>query len=70
MGHELTHGVTQFTAGLEYRGSPARSNESNSDVFGSLVKQYVRLKQTVEEADWLIGEGLFACRVNGRRCDR
>lgn len=56
IGHELTHGVTQFTAGLEYRSQPGALNESFSDVFGSLVKQY-SLGQTAEAADWLIGEG-------------
>lgn len=58
VGHELTHGVTQFTAGLEYQDQPGALNESMSDVFGILIKQYV-LKQTVQQADWLIGEGLF-----------
>jgi Zn-dependent metalloprotease len=59
IGHELTHGVTQFTAGLEYHDQPGALNESVSDVFGSLVKQYA-LGQTAAEADWLIGEGILA----------
>jgi Zn-dependent metalloprotease len=61
-GHELTHGVTQYEAGLEYwcdqTHSPGAINESISDVFGSLVKQY-KLGQTAEQADWLIGKGIF-----------
>ena len=64
-GHELTHGVTQFTAGLVYRNQPGALNESVSDVFGSLVKQR-SLGQSAEEADWLIGEGLFTPNVNGQ----
>ena len=40
IGHELTHGVTQYTAGLTYVGQSGALNESVSDVFGSLVKQY------------------------------
>lgn len=64
IGHELTHGVTQFSANLEYRNQPGALNESMSDVFGSLVKQRV-LKQTAEEADWLIGEGLLRPKVKG-----
>jgi Zn-dependent metalloprotease len=64
IGHELTHGVTQFTAGLEYHDQPGALNESISDVFGSLVKQHF-LGQTVEEADWLIGSGILAPGVNG-----
>jgi Zn-dependent metalloprotease len=65
IGHELTHGVTEHTAGLIYRAQPGALNEHMSDVFGSLVKQYSR-KQTAKEADWLIGEGLFTKKVNGR----
>jgi Zn-dependent metalloprotease len=64
IGHELTHGVTQFTARLVYQGQPGALNESMSDVFGSLVKQRV-LNQTAEEADWIIGEGLFTPQVQG-----
>jgi Zn-dependent metalloprotease len=64
IGHELTHGVTQFEASLVYRDQPGALNESFSDVFGSLVKQRVR-NQTASEADWIIGEGLFTPNVNG-----
>ncbi len=64
IGHELTHGVTQYEAALEYQGQAGALNESFSDVFGSLVKQYV-LKQNVDKADWLIGAGLFARKVKG-----
>ncbi len=64
IGHELTHGVTQFSAGLKYRDQPGALNESMSDVFGSLVKQRF-LNQTAEEADWIIGAGLFTDKVNG-----
>jgi Zn-dependent metalloprotease len=59
MAHELTHGVTQYEAALEYwcdeTHQPGAVNESISDVFGSLVKQY-KLKQTADKADWLIGQ--------------
>ncbi|MFJ8827090.1 M4 family metallopeptidase [Streptomyces sp. NPDC102467] len=64
IGHELTHGVTQYTANLTYFGQPGALNESVSDVFGSLIKQYT-LGQTASEADWLIGAGLLAPRVTG-----
>ncbi|MED7953334.1 M4 family metallopeptidase [Streptomyces sp. BE20] len=64
IGHELAHGVTQFTAGLEYRGQSGALNESVSDVFGSLVKQYA-LRQDAADADWLIGAGLLAPGVQG-----
>jgi len=65
IGHELTHGVTQHSAALNYRGQPGALSESFSDVFGSLVKQY-RRGQTAEEADWLVGEGLFLPGIKAR----
>jgi Zn-dependent metalloprotease len=37
MGHELTHGVTQFSADLMYRNQSGQLNESFSDVFGELI---------------------------------
>jgi Zn-dependent metalloprotease len=58
IGHELTHGVTEFAAGLVYHFQPGALNESMSDVFGSLVKQWT-LGQTADEADWLIGPDIF-----------
>jgi hypothetical protein len=65
LGHELTHAVTERTAGLVYEGQSGALNESISDVFGSCVKQRV-LGQTAPEADWLIGAGLFLPGVQGR----
>jgi Zn-dependent metalloprotease len=64
IGHELTHGFTQFTGGLTYVAQPGALNESVSDVFGSLVKQRI-LGHTADQADWLIGEKLFTDKVNG-----
>ncbi|MYS22209.1 Thermolysin metallopeptidase, catalytic domain [Streptomyces sp. DvalAA-14] len=65
IGHELTHGVTQYSANLDYFGQSGALNESVSDVFGSLIKQYA-LGQSAEQADWLIGAGLLAPGVNGQ----
>jgi Zn-dependent metalloprotease len=64
IAHELAHGLTQHTADLEYYGQSGALNESVSDVFGALVKQYT-LGQTAAEADWLIGAGLLAPGVTG-----
>lgn len=64
IGHELTHGVTSYEANMDYWGQPGALNESFSDVFGALVKQYQR-QQSADEADWIIGEGLFTANVNG-----
>ncbi len=58
IGHELTHGVTRSEVNLLYSGQSGALSESIADVFGSLVKQYA-LKQTANEADWLIGAGLL-----------
>ena len=57
IGHELTHGVTEHEAGLQYLNQSGALNESVSDVFGSLVKQY-KLGQAADQADWLIGADL------------
>jgi Zn-dependent metalloprotease len=64
IGHELTHGVTSNEADLSYQDQSGALNESISDVFGSLVKQY-KLGQTAKQADWLIGQGLLAPGVKG-----
>ncbi|MGQ1785506.1 MULTISPECIES: M4 family metallopeptidase [unclassified Saccharicrinis] len=64
IGHELTHGVTQYEANLVYQGQAGALNESFSDVFGSLVKQREK-NQTAADADWIIGEGLLTPNVNG-----
>ncbi|MDR3574291.1 MAG: M4 family metallopeptidase [Anaerolineaceae bacterium] len=64
IGHELTHGVTQYTGNLDYSNQPGALNESFSDVFGSLVKQY-KLGQPAQNADWIIGQGLFTANVKG-----
>jgi Thermolysin metallopeptidase, alpha-helical domain/Thermolysin metallopeptidase, catalytic domain len=65
IGHELTHGVTQFTAQLPYQGQAGALNESMSDVFGSMVKQWSK-GQTVDQADWLIGADIFTPSFKGR----
>ena len=64
IGHELAHGVTQYTSGLNYQDQSGALNESVSDVFGVLVKQRL-LGQTADQADWLVGAELLAPGVNG-----
>jgi Zn-dependent metalloprotease len=65
IAHELTHGVTQFTAQLAYQDQSGALNESMSDVFGSMVKQWA-LGQTAAQADWLIGAAIMAPGFKGR----
>ena len=68
IAHELTHGVTADEVNLIYLNQPGALNESISDVFGSLVKQYAAgPKQTVKDADWLIGKGLLKNPKNALR---
>lgn len=65
MGHELSHGVVEYTSGFRYVDQSGALNESVADVFGSLVKQR-SLGQTAEEADWLIGRELVeGTEING-----
>jgi bacillolysin len=45
-GHEMSHGVIQSTANLEYQGESGALNESFADVFGVLI----------DRDDWKIGE--------------
>lgn len=64
IGHELSHGVVQFSGGLVYRDQSGALNESFADVFGALVEQR-RAGQSAAEASWLIGDGLLREEVSG-----
>jgi Zn-dependent metalloprotease len=53
-------------AGLEYHNQSGALNESFSDVFGSLVKQYSsNPKQNVDQADWLVGKEIMGPAFTG-----
>ncbi|WP_282143070.1 M4 family metallopeptidase [Cellulophaga baltica] len=58
VAHELTHGITQFMANLEYQGQSGALNEHFSDVFGTVIKQKY-LDQSLEDANWLIGDTII-----------
>ncbi|MGG5210870.1 M4 family metallopeptidase [Chryseobacterium sp. MIQD13] len=64
IAHELMHGITQFTANLQYYGQPGALNEHFSDVFGTVIKQRL-LNQTPDEADWLIGNDIIGTEFPG-----
>ncbi|AZZ54718.1 M4 family metallopeptidase [Rathayibacter iranicus] len=64
IGHELAHGITEYTANLVYRGQSGALNESISDVFGALLEQFSS-GHSAGDASWLIGEGLFTDEVQG-----
>jgi Zn-dependent metalloprotease len=71
IGHELAHGLTQYTLQLEYDGEPGGLNESLSDCFGAMFRQW-RLKQDAASADWLLGSEVIGplTRERGYTCMR
>ncbi|HEX8105566.1 MAG TPA: M4 family metallopeptidase [Solirubrobacteraceae bacterium] len=61
VGHELSHGFTQFTSGLYYYFQSGAINESMSDVFGELIDQKtVQATKDTAADKWKIGEALPA----------
>ncbi|MGI9546574.1 MAG: M4 family metallopeptidase, partial [Flavobacteriaceae bacterium] len=64
IGHELSHGVVQFSGGLVYRDQSGALNEHFADVFGCLTEQY---KKDLEasKADWLLGAEIIGPGING-----
>jgi Zn-dependent metalloprotease len=64
IAHELTHGVTQYTAGLVYFGQSGALNESMSDVFGTVIQQAID-GASAHDADWLIGNEIMGPELYG-----
>ncbi|MEE8526485.1 MAG: M4 family metallopeptidase [Thermoanaerobaculia bacterium] len=64
IGHELSHGVVQFSGGLVYQDQSGALNESLADVFGALTVQY-KNGQTAAEADWLVGAEILGPDIDG-----
>lgn len=58
--HELQHGVTQFATpdGLDYHDQSGGLNESWSDCFGIMCKQWSE-KQKAGDSNWLIGDSIM-----------
>ncbi|GGL30013.1 M4 family metallopeptidase [Phycicoccus endophyticus] len=52
--HEMSHGVTENTAGLAYSGEAGGLNEATSDIFGTAVEFYAN--NATDTGDYLIGE--------------
>ncbi|SBT38626.1 M4 family metallopeptidase [Micromonospora narathiwatensis] len=67
-GHEMTHGVTSYTAGLVYSGESGGLNEATSDIFGTLVEFYAN--NAKDPGDYLIGEKLRTSGVPLRYMDK
>ncbi|MFF8096836.1 M4 family metallopeptidase [Streptomyces sp. NPDC016675] len=53
-GHEMSHGVTSNTAGLNYSGESGGLNEATSDIFGTGVEFYAN--NAADKGDYLVGE--------------
>jgi len=56
-GHEMSHGVMSREANLTYSGESGGLNESNSDIFGTLVEYNVNSAKDVP--DYWIGERIY-----------
>jgi thermolysin len=63
-GHEMTHGVTQYTANLTYSNESGALNESMSDVFGVLVELYAD-GGVISGDTWKIGEDAYTPTRSG-----
>jgi Zn-dependent metalloprotease len=59
-GHEMSHGVNEATANLDYSGDAGGLNEANSDIFGTMVE--FSANNPSDPGDYLIGEKI---NING-----
>lgn len=67
-GHEMSHGVTENSAGLTYSGESGGLNEATSDIFGTMVEFYAA--NANDPGDYLIGEEFDLAKHQGfRRMD-
>ena len=67
-GHEMSHGVTENTAGLTYSGESGGLNESTSDIFGTMVEFFAN--NPSDPGDYYIGEQFDLASHSGfRRMD-
>lgn len=61
VAHEITHGLTEATARLEYRAETGALNESYSDIFGILISNHA--EPSVANWNWEMGEDLDATGI-------
>ncbi|MFN4160420.1 MAG: M4 family metallopeptidase [Stenotrophomonas sp.] len=67
-GHEMSHGVMSRTANLTYSGESGGLNESNSDIFGTMVEFYTN--DPDNPPNYVIGEKLFPNNADLRKAIR
>jgi thermolysin len=57
VAHEMSHGVTEFSANLVYQDEPGALNEAFSDIMGASAEYFYQpVGSGPEKSDWLIGE--------------
>ena len=66
-GHEMSHGVTAATSGLNYSGDAGGLNEATSDVFGTMVE--FEAANASDPGDYYIGEKIAKDGTYLRRMD-
>lgn len=65
VGHEMTHGVTENTANLNYSNQSGALNESMSDILGVLIETYDKYNVknggtwSFNSADWVVGDDIY-----------
>jgi bacillolysin len=61
VGHELTHGVTEFTSNLIYENESGALNEAFSDMMGNTIEFYADANglDPAASPDWRIGEDVI-----------
>jgi bacillolysin len=65
-GHELTHGVTDYSSRLEYVNESGALNESFSDVMGTSIEFFYQTPGVgLRQADYLIGEDILTPAIPG-----
>gem|GEM_PF-409252 len=71
VGHEMTHGVIEYTANLAYHNQSGALNESMADVFGVLIATYDKYNVegggnwTFDAADWVVGDDIYTPNTPG-----
>jgi len=65
VGHEWTHGVTQYVAGLKYINESGALNESFSDIFGAMVERYWKGESAPFGTTWQVGEQAYTPYTDG-----
>ena len=63
-GHEMTHGVTEATAGLAYSNDAGGLNESSSDIMGTMVEFFAN--NAADTPDYMIGEKIYRSNPTGK----